>query len=234
VPSVRSLRQSIPFDPRFVDRHALLWPLARAAHAFRDHGNWPEVASWNAVLSTTAPVRFAVAAPRSRGRARRNRKASLPYDTSIVERGIVPSREQHWHDFLNALTWATFPRAKAALHRRQGEMVLARVDHANRSREQDGLAMIDEGGVVALITPTAELRLVFGHAIAEGFVVGARNQTARMVLFSVPALQRDVLAQADAALDARLADPTFSTLPELLPRTFVPDVAIAPWILSAA
>jgi hypothetical protein len=41
--------------------------------------------------------------------------------------------------------------------------------------------MIDEGGVVALATPSSELRLVFGHALYEGFVLGVRDMTAPLV-----------------------------------------------------
>jgi hypothetical protein len=179
-----------------------------------------------------APVEFVVATPRPRRAGRRAPfdRAAL-YDASISDRGLVPSRERHWHDFLNALVWGTFPRAKAALHRRQGALVDARIDPhtprlpAHRTREQDGLAMIDEGGVLALVAPTGERRIVFGHAIYEGFVLGVRGMTGRMVRLTVPALDGDAIAQADAALAAALADSAFSTLPAALPRVFVPDAA---------
>ena len=148
---------------------------------------------------------------------------------------MVPSRERSWHDFANALVWGTFPRAKAALHRRQAALVAARIDPgaarlpAHRTREQDGLAMIDEGGVLALAAPAAERWLVFGHAIYEGFVLGVPRMTGRMVRLPVAALAGDAVAQADAALAAWLADPSRSTAPETLPRAFVPDAAVAPW-----
>lgn len=241
VPSTRSMRRSVPFDPRFVARHPLLWPLAAAARPFADVSDWPPVATWGAVFAgvTTAPVRFTPAPPVPR-RPRRAppRTPSTLYDATIVERGLVPSREQHWHDFANALVWGTFPRAKAALHRRQGALVAARIDPTrprlppHRSRAQDGLAMIDEGGVIVLQAPATELRLVFGHAIYEGFVLGVRRMTARAVVVPVAALTDDALAQADAALAATLDDPALSTVPESLPRVWVPDDAVAPWISS--
>lgn len=238
MPSTRSLRRAVPFDPRLLARHPLLWPLARAARAFAEHRDWPPVATWRAVFGTSAapPIEFSVAAPLSRRPRRAPRSPETLYDATIVERRLVPSRERHWHDFANALVWGTFPQAKAALHRRQGALVAARIDPAaprlppHRSRPQDGLAMIDEGGVVVLQAPTAELRLVFGHALYEGFVLGVRRMTARAVVVPVPALAADALAQADAALAATLADAMFSTVPESLPRLWVPDEAIAPWI----
>jgi DUF3025 family protein len=241
VSSIRPLRRSRPFDPRFVACHPLLWPLGRAARAFDDAADWPAVSSWSALFAGSAapPVRFTVAAPRPRGKRRRRFDRAQLYDASIVERGLVPSRERHWHDFLNALVWGTFPRAKAALHRRQGALLAARIDPdvpqlpAHRTREQDGLAMIDEGGVIALAAPASELRLVFGHALYEGFVLGVPAMTARMVRLEVPLLAADPIAQADAALAASLADQTFSTLPDALPRVYVPDAPIAPWAWPA-
>lgn len=240
VSSIRAIRRSIPFDPQFLARHPLMWPLARAARPFvaGDAREWPAVQSWGAVFAANdaPPIGFVRATPRPRGGRRRQRAQSTMYDVSIIERGQVPSRERHWHDFFNALVWGTFPRAKAALHRRQAAMLTARLDPdvprllpPHRTREQDGLAMIDEGGVVALAAPDGELRLVFGHAVYEGFVVGVLDMTARMVRLPVAALTDDPIAQADAALAATLADPTFSTLPDDLPRVFVPDAPQPPW-----
>jgi hypothetical protein len=241
VASIASIRRAVPFDARFLERHALLWPLARAAQPFRDSHGWPAVAAWSAVFAAGAapPMGFTVAAPRPRGHRRRDERVPAYYDASIVERGLVPSRERHWHDFLNALVWGTFPRAKSALHRRQAALIAARADGvaqlpSRRTREQDGLAMIDEGGVIALEAPASQLCLVFGHALYEGFVLGVPHMTARLVRLAVPTLAADPLGQADAALAERLADATFSTLPDALPRVFVPDAPSAPWLAPSA
>lgn len=220
-----------------------MWPLASAARPFATATEWPPVHTWNAVFAaaTTAaaspPVTLVRAAPRPRGARRRQRTPSTIYDVSIIERGHVPSRERHWHDFFNALVWGTFPRAKVALHRRQAAMLTARLAPAaprlvppHRTREQDGLAMIDEGGVLALTTPTTALHLVFGHAVYEGFVLGVPAMTARTVRLAVAQLAADPIAQADAALAAALADPTFSTLPDDLPRIYVPDAPDPHWM----
>jgi hypothetical protein len=237
VSSIGAIRRAVPFDPRLVARHPLLWPLARAVRAFGGAADWPKVSAWAAVFdpAIAPPVRFTVAAPRPRRRRAPIDPAAL-YDASIVERGVVPSRERSWHDFLNALVWGTFPRGKAALHRRQGALVAARIDPgrkrlpAHRTREQDGLAMIDEGGVLALESPTSELRVVFGHALYEGFVLGVPRMTARLVRLPVAALDGDAIGKADAAFAAWLADPTRPTTPDTLPRVFVPDAASAPWM----
>ncbi len=239
--SIRAVRRAEPFDSQLSTRHPLMWPLVRAARPFVDAGEWPAVSAWNAVFAAGAapPVEFVSAKPRPRGGERRRRTQSTIYDVSIIERGLVPSRERHWHDFFNALVWGTFPRAKVALHRRQAAMLTARLDAGaprtlppHRTREQDGLAMIDEGGVLALTTPAPgqALHLVFGHAVYEGFVLGVPAMTARTVRLPVAEWAADPVAQADAALAAALADPAFSTLPDDLPRVFVPDEPLPPWM----
>ena len=84
--------------------------------------------------------------------------------------------------------------------------------------------------MLSLEAPDSELRLVFGHGLYEGFVLGVRRLTARVARLPVAALGRDPIAQADAALAARLADPAWSTHPDSLPRVYVPDAPIAPWM----
>jgi len=69
----------------------------------------------------------------------------------------VPTRPGSWHDLMNALVWATFPRAKRALHERQHRLVVpaAPAESARRPRELDALALLDEGGVVVLASAGA-------------------------------------------------------------------------------
>lgn len=93
------------------------------------------------------------------------------YDARIVNEGVVPTREGSWHDLMNALVWATFPRAKKALHTRQHGLVRVAQpgESLRRPRELDALALLDEGGVA--VTKDGA-RIVFGHAIYEGYVLG--------------------------------------------------------------
>jgi hypothetical protein len=92
----------------------------------------------------------------------------------------------------------------------------------HRTRELDALAMLDEGGVLALEAPEARLLLIFGHAIYEGLVLTGAQMTGRMVQLPVAALAPAPLAQADTALAALLRDPTSVSHPDQLPRVFVP------------
>lgn len=147
--------------------------LRPAAEALRDLPDWPTLEALNARLDALVnppglpPVRFAPSTPRSR-RAKRRDVAAL-YDVRIHREGLVATRLANAHDLFNALVWAAFPRAKRALARRQHDAHLRRLgtDVAclpnARSREQDTLAMIDEGAV--LRGPSRDV--LFGHALYE-------------------------------------------------------------------
>jgi hypothetical protein len=96
-----------------------------------------------------------------------------PYDTRIARDGVVPTREGNVHDAMNALVWATFPRAKRAVHERQARLVGAPYGHEPatrargvRSREHDALAMFDEGSVV-LVVDDAKLVELSGAVLAR-------------------------------------------------------------------
>jgi hypothetical protein len=209
VAGIASLRAATPWDPRFVERSAWLAPLASAAALVADLDRWPTVEELDARLGPLAGVRFAAATPRPRTRAARRRPLARSelYDAQIVETGTVPTRARSWHDLLNALVWATWPRAKAALHRRQHRIVTdelaanaARLPAA-RTREGDTIAMLDEGGVlVARGAP-----LLFGHALAEGLVVAPGHLVGRTIPVDADPHDR---AAVDAAFAALLADET--------------------------
>ena len=141
--------------------------------------DWPEVSRYRTLLD--ADVDFVVPAGRL--------PAGLDdsdVDDSYIGRcvfGAVPTRTGNLHDLMNALTWAAFPRAKLSLCRRQVAVARARGRHTNRlrTRAQDRLAMIDEGGMLAL--PDDHSR-VFGHGLLEDLVLGRRSRGFSLVVES--------------------------------------------------
>jgi hypothetical protein len=130
-------------------------------------GAWPDVAQYRRLLG--ADVDFVPAS----GRLPAGLDASDIADSYVDRccRGEVPTRPENLHDFMNALTWAAFPKAKRALCQRQRAIAVARGAHTSRLRTkaQDRLAMLDEGGLVQL--PSGET-LVFGHGLLEDLVLG--------------------------------------------------------------
>ncbi len=222
--------------------HAVLGP---AAACFAGCSEWPAPATWRArlvaggradtlVAASGVPITFALSPPKTRARRRRAPVdvASI-YDERIYVRGEVPSREACWHDFLNMLVWATFPASKRALNARQREALRAHVADGAlripgaRTREQDALSMLDEGGVLvlvvagdaavhdalaradteAMVAHVAAGRaavLAFGHALHEHLLSTDAPVRALALPLDVDALPADRAAQV-ALADARLA-----------------------------
>src|SRR5689334_14108867 len=140
------------WNGRFFEANPRFWPIAPAARRFAEHVDWP------APEELEAPgVRF-VAATKPRRSRRRLPAGAAGYDTRVLA-GEVPTRPRSWHDFLNALVWATFPASKRILHARQARAIQASLADGTsalpnaRSREHDALALLDEGGVIVLEGP---------------------------------------------------------------------------------
>ncbi|MCS6900861.1 MAG: DUF3025 domain-containing protein [Myxococcales bacterium] len=201
-------RPDSPFDGRFFERDPRLWPIVEAALAFVDHLDWPEPEAYLlAFRGRPAPVRFLRDTPRRRPRGHPIDLDAL-YDARIV-RGIVPTRPRNWHDFLNALVWATFPRAKVALHRRQHELIRAWIPPGAtalpnaRTPAQDTLALLDEGGILWLRDGNKEALVPFGHGLLEGIVLGVPAMVPRAFVLTtewLPQERRTLLALADGLL----------------------------------
>lgn len=155
-----ALVHRVGWEPQFIARSPWFWPLGQAATRFEAHTDWPTVADFDrlyAELSAGKDVRALRFGDNVRKQDKRiGGRVNLDalYDARIAKHGEVPSRTRDWHDFFNALCFATFPRAKFALHARQHAILEQRVGSeatqlpGARTREQDALTLFDEGGVV--------------------------------------------------------------------------------------
>lgn len=81
----------------------------------------------------------------------------LPFEAQYEPRsylkGEVPTRENNWHDLLNALVWLTFPKAKAAINRRHYQALTQEAGTACRSQRgtvRDTCTLLDESGVIVV------------------------------------------------------------------------------------
>jgi hypothetical protein len=201
----------VRWDPSFFRKSPLFWPIRGAAARLEHLEDWPAPADLSRLFPPDLgepPVRFELATPKPR---RRRASAEPGYDAQIALERIVPTRARSWHDLLNALVWVTFPRAKLALHARQHRMIAARVGDdlrlpGARTKEQDAVAMLDEGGVVVLRGARAEESVVvFGHAIYEGLACnGPPNVRGAAHVVEVEAIEPDASARV-AAADRALA-----------------------------
>ena len=176
--------------------------VAPALATLRDLDSFPAVRDLDASLGELLPRREDGRYRLVEDRSVRPRKAppkpvSERYDVVIDARGEIPTRPDNWHDLFNALVWASFPRAKSRLSARQRRLHEERArrgDDTNaRTRAQDALALLDEGGALSLCAPgdfnaiTRDLNdralgeivragrarvLLFGHAALEHLVHG--------------------------------------------------------------
>ncbi|HMI93099.1 MAG TPA: DUF3025 domain-containing protein, partial [Polyangiales bacterium] len=137
-------------------RSPWFWPLATAAERFVGLSDWPTRGALDAMyrgltagVSGVEPLRFADNVRKEDKRRGGQIRLDGLYDGRIVVHGEVPTREGDWHDFFNALCFATFPRAKRALHLRQYSALQGRVPATatrlppTRTREQDALTLFD-------------------------------------------------------------------------------------------
>ena len=61
-----AVRRAAPFDPQFLLRSPLFWPLSRAARALGPTGDFPRTEDLVNVFEVTPPVRFVEAPPEKR------------------------------------------------------------------------------------------------------------------------------------------------------------------------
>jgi Protein of unknown function (DUF3025) len=186
------------------------WPLAPAAAHFADFASWPQRGDlermYRALVGERAgePLRFVENVRKQDKSDGQQVRVDRLYDARISLQGEVPTREQDWHDFFNALCFATFPLAKRALHRRQYRALSERIQPGmkrlppSRTPEQDSLTLFDEGGAVIAAEAAVHAQLMasesgarpeclrsavaagrarvipFGHALFEHLVEGLR------------------------------------------------------------
>lgn len=166
-----ALVHRVGWEPQFVTRSRWFWPLSRAARGFEQLSDWPTTTDFDQLYAELSagkdvrPLRFGNNVRKQDKRVDGRVNLDALYDARITKHGEVPSRTRDWHDLFNALCFATFPRAKLALHARQYAILEQRVGHdatqlpGARTREQDALTLFDEGGVVIAADPIAYAEL---------------------------------------------------------------------------
>jgi hypothetical protein len=235
-----ALAHDRPYCASFYREHAFYWPIADAAArlAQRAPEDWParvELDALHAEAARNAQVpalSFVPYARRPRGESVRFEQL---YDGAIARLRHVPTREGNWHDLFNALSFASFPRSKHALHARQAALLEARLRssggklYRERTPEQDALTLLDEGGCVVAASEARIARLTgigeltardllasddggplwlapFGHALSEHWVEGLRCPGACAVLLALsPRVLRAPRAELLTAIDGALA-----------------------------
>lgn len=232
------------------------YPIAELWQKFEGFAQFPTPAELSALYAResaglselpaqASALHFVATPPKTRRKRRGPVDLAALYEGRITLKHEVPTRIDDWHDFFNALSFIAFPRAKWALHTRQFALLNARVAPGARrlpgarSREQDALALLDEGGIALLVHPkragtlsansatfsadcealcrAGEARAVpFGHALPEHLVetLPLPLGTPHVLALDFHGLANKALIDAvDLALSQDLAQPELFTEP---------------------
>lgn len=222
------------WQPRVFATEAFRW-LAPAAH-FSGLSDWPSLATINEVFlqhrvtNSSGQALQAVASPKKKP-AKPAVSYNEFYEPRVYTLGELFTRENHWHDLLNACVWATFPKTKAALNRRHYAAFSSRNPlpvHAlsNRSPEQDALTLFDEGGGIIVRQSSSyksDLHILFGHGAYECLIYERLNFTSAAIVLDCRddmVGEKALLAWIDHDLATFIADPQKL----LTPRDFCASV----------
>jgi len=117
--------------------------------------SWPPIAEMDAMLASTYHAisgrRLGVVAQTPALLA-----DGLHYESRILERAAIATREGCWHDVLNALIWLAHGPIKSVLNARQVADI-ERVGSRTRTRDQCALTHFDEAGIVLVLRDPTRL-----------------------------------------------------------------------------
>jgi hypothetical protein len=157
------------------------------------------------------------------------------YEPRCYLTGEVQTRQENWHDLLNALVWLTYPMAKAAINVRHFQALtqggLAEASNSQRGAVRDTSTLFDESGVIVACADEELAGLlqnfrwrelfwqrrqavrermgfyIFGHGLYEKALQPYIGMTGQGLL--LPVVQEFfswTIEQQRAHLDGRLAD----------------------------
>lgn len=111
--------------------------------------------------------------------------AAHEYEEHIAATGVVPTREDNLHDYLNALVWLRFPHLKSAINRRHCELIeQSGSERKQRGKVRDRLTLLDESGALVASDRQDLLAMLSGKLWPELFWQ-ARNAVEQHMLFIV-------------------------------------------------
>ncbi len=94
--------------------------------------------------------------------------SQLGYEERIFEQGIIATRENNWHDYLNALVWHKFSKTKSTLNALHYSEIQQQ-QSSLRSKKRDLLTLFDECGVIVMAGDKI-LELIREHRWHELFI----------------------------------------------------------------
>ncbi|MEP6881316.1 MAG: DUF3025 domain-containing protein [Dokdonella sp.] len=112
-----------------------------------DRQRWPRIDELDALRVEAIRI-DGIERPRISAQSADLLKDGLHYEERI-RCGQLATRENNWHDLLNALVWLRYPRIKQALNLAQCRDI-SRVGRRERTRAQCAMTHFDEAGAIVL------------------------------------------------------------------------------------
>ena len=230
----KTLRLVVPAiesaDPRVFERQPLLdWFGQFDLPGGRER--WPTIDELDGFRLTVTQI-DGIERPRFSAQSVDLLNDGLHYEERIL-RGQLATRENNWHDLLNALVWLRYPRIKHALNVAQCADI-ADVGPRERTRAQCAMTHFDEGGCIVLCSDPGLIAMwdqhdwhglfwrerstwgvriaaqVFGHATLELALQPQRLLTAKCIVLMTD-VETITRLHADAApirqkIDSRVAE----------------------------
>jgi Protein of unknown function (DUF3025) len=135
------------------------WP------AFKDLNTLKQMMQTDIATCSGMSVQFVPQISEGKNSGHSGNTAVRQYENRIYLTGEVPTRQENWHDFFNALVWLIFPRAKAALNHIHFQSLYYNSQNKNEKRGplRDAATLFDESGVIVLSSRPEWIALLRQH-----------------------------------------------------------------------
>ena len=253
------------WDALFFDRSPAFEPFLPLSGFIPAFKNWPTFQQLNhlkammhADITTCSgiPVQFVSQISVGKNSEYSGNVAVRQYENRIYLTGEVPTRQDNWHDFFNALVWLTFPRAKAALNQIHFQSLHDNVRNKTEKRgpRRDAATLFDESGVIVLSSrsewitllqqhawktvfwrhrasiPASMRFILFGHALYEKMLNPYVGLTGKGIFFEVDEVfLQQPLADRLQIIDHWLADFLLHTLSSTADLSPIPVLGYPGW-----
>lgn len=253
------------WDAHFFDRSLAFEPFLPLSGQIRVFTNWPafqdlnnlkQLACEGVATCSGMPVQFVSQISEGKNSGYSGNAVPRHYENRIYLTGEVPTRQENWHDFFNALVWLTFPKAKAALNQIHFQSLHNNVRNEAEKRGplRDAATLFDESGVIVLSSrsewitllqqhkwkavfwrhrasiPASMRFILFGHALYEKMLDPYLGLTGKGVFFEVDEVfLHKPLTDRLRIIDHWLADFLLHTLSSTADLSPIPVLGYPGW-----
>ena len=137
------------WDPNFYQTSCLFAPIVSLASQLNDKTTWPSLQDYTDFLQCVTNAQGQALHCVNDVPVKLQSDLSLGYEQQVYLKGHLPTRLQHWHDYLNCLVWRLFPKTKACLNARQFAE-FEKTQSLTRTVIQQCFAHFDETGIVII------------------------------------------------------------------------------------